>query len=288
MSRAKSVAARAAASWNRVTRVSLAGATLAGVIVAAAYWYWLTSSGGNPADARTYYGINLENLYGGWVLGAPDAYQYAPLVAQGVAVLRVLPFEAFVALWRAAELACLVWLAGPLTLPLLFWGPVASEVNAGNVNLFLAAAIAAGFRYPGTWALVLLTKITPAVGLLWFVVRREVAALRRVVLVTLAITAISFVLMPGQWLAWMGLIVGHAGQGIPTFPFWVPLWVRLPLGTVVVIVGARFGWRAAVPVGAMIAAPVLYFPTQSIAVGALPALRAAAARRLAAAGSTRK
>ena len=34
-------------------------------------------------------------------------------------------------------------------------------------------AIVLGFRWPFTWAFVLLTKVTPGVGLLWFAVRRE-------------------------------------------------------------------------------------------------------------------
>ena len=37
----------------------------------------------------------------------------------------------------------------------------------------MALAIVWGFRHPWTWSFVLLTKVTPAVGLLWFVVRRE-------------------------------------------------------------------------------------------------------------------
>ncbi len=37
----------------------------------------------------------------------------------------------------------------------------------------MAAAIALGFRYPATWAFVLLAKVTPGIGLLWFLVRRE-------------------------------------------------------------------------------------------------------------------
>jgi len=37
----------------------------------------------------------------------------------------------------------------------------------------LAVAIAVGFRYPAAWALVLITKVTPGIGLVWFAVRRE-------------------------------------------------------------------------------------------------------------------
>ena len=51
--------------------------------------------------------------------------------------------------------------------------PVASELYHGNIDLILAAAIVAGFRWPVAWAVVLHTKLTPGIGLLWFAVRRE-------------------------------------------------------------------------------------------------------------------
>ena len=51
--------------------------------------------------------------------------------------------------------------------------PVLFEFYLGNVHLLLALAIVLGFRWPAAWAFVLLTKITPGIGLLWFAVRRE-------------------------------------------------------------------------------------------------------------------
>ena len=43
----------------------------------------------------------------------------------------------------------------------------------GNVQLLLAAAIVIALRHPAAWALPILTKIGPAVGLTWHLVRRE-------------------------------------------------------------------------------------------------------------------
>ena len=45
--------------------------------------------------------------------------------------------------------------------------------TVGNIHLLLGAVIVAGFRWPWLWALPLLTKVTPGVGLLWFALRRE-------------------------------------------------------------------------------------------------------------------
>ena len=47
------------------------------------------------------------------------------------------------------------------------------EIAGGNISLLLALAIVAGFSRPWTWAFVILTKITPGIGLLWFALRRE-------------------------------------------------------------------------------------------------------------------
>jgi hypothetical protein len=241
-------------------------------------WIALTTGGGNPADAATYYGMDLADPYGGWVVGGANSFQYSPAFAQVMAVLQIMPFDVLVALWRAAALALIVWMAGPLTVLVLAWGPAVSEVNAANVNIFIAAAIAAGFRYPGTWSFVLLTKITPGVGLLWFAMRREWAALRRVALVTGAIFAVSFVLSPGLWVDWATLIATHTGDAVGTFPFYIPLVYRLPVAIAIAVIGARAGWKATVAVSATIAAPVLYFPTQAILVGALPPIRETASR----------
>ena len=87
-----------------------------------------------------------------------------------------------------------VWLAGPFTLLVLFTVPVASEINAGNIQLLLAAAIVLGVPqrgagWAGAWAFVLLTKVTPGVGLLWFALRRRWRALAIALGVTAAIAA---------------------------------------------------------------------------------------------------
>ena len=74
-----------------------------------------------------------------------------------------------VGLWLGRRGVRVIWL---LALP-----PVALEIYHGNIHLWIAAAIALGFRYPWTWGFVLLTKVTPGIGLLWFAVRREWQAL---------------------------------------------------------------------------------------------------------------
>ncbi len=250
-------------------------ATTVGIVFAAYYWYLLTVGPSNPVDARAYHGINLDDLYGGWYLGGPNSFQYSPAFAQLIAPLLALPLDVFVAVWRGISFVLLVWMAGPFTLPVMLLSPVASELNAGNVNLMLGAAMVVGFRKPSTWSFVLLTKITPGIGLLWFATRREWRMFARALGMTLAIFAVSFVISPGQWIAWFELLRGHGGDSTASFPYFVPLAIRLPAGVLVVVAAAAAGLPWAVVIGATIATPNLYFPTQAIAVGAVALIRRA-------------
>ena len=166
-------------------------------------WWLLILGEGGPVDVRAYYLVDLDHPYAGARVDARDAFLYSPAFAQLTEPLRLLPWATFRLLWRVGEFAALTALAGPLTLPCLFLGPITTELNVGNIHLLLAAAIVAGFRWPAAWAFVLLTKVTPGVGLLWFAVRREWRQLAIAVGTTLAIVAISAVLAPGLWLDWI-------------------------------------------------------------------------------------
>ena len=72
--------------------------------------------------------------------------------------------------------------------------PIPFEIVSGNVHLLYAAVIVAGFRLSAAWALPLLTKVTPGIGLVWFLVRREWRPLAVAFGVTVAVAAVSFVL----------------------------------------------------------------------------------------------
>src|SRR4029453_17633489 len=127
----------------------------------------------------------------------PIAYVYSPAFLQLVTPLTQLPWQAFMAAWTAILLAAVRFLTGPRLLAAgLLFPFTAMEVAGGNVSLLMAAAIVMGFRWPAAWAIVLLTKITPGMGLLWFAVRGEWRALVIALGATAAIVAVSFVLLP--------------------------------------------------------------------------------------------
>ena len=100
--------------------------------------------------------------------------------------------------------------------------PVALEIYHGNIHLWIAAAIALGFRYPWTWGFILLTKVTPGIGLLWFAVRREWRALGIALGVTGAIVAVSLLLDGQLWIDWLSFI-GSTPEGGSVAQFQIPI-----------------------------------------------------------------
>ena len=221
-------------------------------------------------DARSYYGLNLADLYEGrtnW--NTIGAYPYSPAFAQLVYPLNLLPWPVFVAAWTALLLAAVFFLTGPR---LLLLGLVlgAMEIAGGNISLLLTVAIVAGFRYPWTWAFVILTKITPGIGLLWFALRREWRQLGIALGATAAIVAVSYLLMPGAWQDWIALLAANTGKGGTWAAVPIPLLVRGPIGVALLIWGAPRNQRWVVPIAAMLALPALWYGSLSMVLGVIP------------------
>lgn len=228
---------------------------------------------GTAMDARCYWVPSLADPYrfSNWT--DPIAYPYSPAFLQLLEPIRVLPWQAFVAVWTAILLAALAYLTGPrlLALGILF---ASVELIGGNIELLIAVAVVAGFRRPAAWAFVLLTKVTPGVGLLWFAVRREWRSLAIALGATAAVAAASAVLSPDAWLRWPDVLLANAGHSGTWAAVPVPLVVRLPIAVIVVVWGARTDRRWAVPVATMLALPALWYGGLSILLACLPLLPA--------------
>ena len=249
--------ARQRAMWRR-------GFLVLSAAFAVVTWVVFTTSGGNPVDAWDFW-VDPANPY---VLGDTHNYAYSPVYAQATAPFRLVGFEAYVAVSRAIELLCAFWLAGPALFLALLLPPVATEINAANINLILVVAIALGFRWPALWAIVLLTKPTMAVGLLWFVFRRDYRSLAIALGTTLAIAAVSFVINPALWADYIWTLT--ITNPTPGWPFPWPIWVRLPFVLALVIWGSVTCRPWAVALGSMLAAPRLYFLSPVMLLGLLP------------------
>jgi hypothetical protein len=247
--------------------------------IAAAFAIWLLVwAFGEPwsrilvagQDARCYWVPGFDAPYALSEWTAPIAYVYSPAFLQLLAPLKVLAWEPFLAIWTVLLLLAVRFLSGPrlFAFALVLAMP---ELIGGNIHLLVAVAIVIGFRYPAAWSLILLTKITPGVGLLWFAVRREWRSLAIAFGATAAIAAVSLAIDPRAWLEWVGVIGASVGKTSGTWAALpVPLWFRLPIAVAVVVWGARTNRRWAVPVAAMLALPALWYGGLSILLAVIP------------------
>ena len=232
-------------------------------------------------DAHAYWAVDLSNLYGASTGNTSDldAFRYTPAAGQAFAIFHVIPWELFFALWFAAMIAALIWLTGRTWLLLLAFPPIPLELYHGNIHLFLGVAIVLGFRYPAAWAFLLLTKVSPGVGVLWFAFRGEWRRFAVAVGVTLAIAAVSFAVAPDLWRQYAQTMIdnldydpGHA------YPIPIPLWIRLVVSVVILWWGARTDRRWTVPVAATLSLPIIWFHGFALLVAAIPLWREDRAR----------
>jgi hypothetical protein len=229
-----------------------------------AYAYWTTRSGDFYAAAQT---------------GQIGAYLYSPAFAQVLAPLTWLPIAVFTALWTAINCAALWWLLGRLALPSLLFLPIPFEIISGNVHLLYAVAIVAGFRYPVTWALMFLTKVTPGVGVLWFLVRRDWRAFLFSTGVTATIAAASLLLDRPAWDTWVRLLqadLSGAGQAAFQTVGWyvpIPMMPRLVLAAALVAFAAWGDRRWLVPFAIVLALPVVWLNGLAVLAAVVPLWR---------------
>jgi len=218
-------------------------------------------------DAHAYFVARSGDLYGS-NMGTPDAYLYSPAFSQAIEPLRSLGWDQFRQAWRLMELSALAILSGPFAGPLLYVHPVSLEFNMGNIHLLSALAVVASFRFPATWAFVLLTKVTPGVGLLWFAARREWRNVAIALGTTGAVIGLSLLFSPGDWLAWLGVL--GSPQEPPPGSFTIvtaPLAARLAAAAALVWWGAHRNYRWTVLAAVMIAQPSVWQHTLSMALG---------------------
>jgi hypothetical protein len=249
-----------------------AGGLAAGAIVLGLVLAFRVPLGGTwptGQEAYCYWVPDLADPYARSSWTQPIAYVYSPAFLQGIALLKALPWEAFLAAWTVILLLAVRYLAGARLWAVAI-GFAVLEVLGGNIHLLLAVAIVAGFRWPAAWAFVLLTKVTPGVGLLWFAVRREWRNLAIALGATAAVVAVSWAIAPAAWADWMDVLAASTTKTVGTWAaIPVPVWVRLPFAAAIVVWGARTDRAWTVPVAAMLALPALWFGGASMLLAAV-------------------
>lgn len=183
---------------------------------------------------------------------ANEAYVYSPAFAQILWPFTLLPWPLFAGAWTLAAIGCLFWMRVPW---MIAFPGVIDDILRGNIHVFLAAAIVLGLRYPAVWAFGILTKVTPGIGLLWFLARREWRSLVIGLGVSAAIALVSFAFSSAVWLEWFGLLVANADETARISVLPLPLWVRVLAAAVLIWFAARTDRAWLLPIGVMVALP---------------------------------
>jgi hypothetical protein len=258
-----------------------------GVVIAMAVFtiaMVMAASRGDPFtgyDAHAYYNAaDLDDPYRETIEGGFDAagglyeYKYPPPLAQVLAPVRMLGIEwpVFFGAWTVLLLASLAWMGRRWTLLLLLFPPVLGELWLGNLNLLIGAAIVIGMRWPAAWAFVIVTKITPGIGLLWFAVRREWRSLAIALGATAAVVAVSVVLAPGLWADFLEASATQVGAtvDVPRQAVPIPLPLRLALAAAIIVWGARTDRAWVLPIAAGLSVPFLWWNAIAVMVAAIP------------------
>jgi hypothetical protein len=225
---------------------------------------------GIGGDAHAYWAADLAHPYRHSAVNTLDAYLYSPAFLQAISPLRLLPFAWFFAIVVIAEAATATWLAGPVVVAIALlptpWSPVFTDVWFGNISVLIAGVVALGLRRPAAWSFVLLTKVTPGVGILWFAGRRDWRALLLVAIATLAIVVVSIGLGGIQpWSDWLANLNANAALPAPDRAIHLPpLGIRLVLAAAIALVAGWRKWAAAVPVVVILSVPVFWFGSLSL------------------------
>jgi hypothetical protein len=236
-----------------------------------------------PGDAQLYYGAARDRIS-----YPPDwqGYAYSPLFAQALWPLAQLPWLAFVFVWTttlfvmlAAALGPWGWLVvmggliGAAVPSLALLGAGFSSLGMGNLEVLVALAAVIGLRHPAIWTAVLVSKVTPGVGLVWFVARREWRPLAIALGVTGLAVACSVALAPSLWPAWFGLLAERSAVPFPLVTVPLPLGLRVASGAALVAWGARRDARWTLPLAMGWAIPGGYLSMWMIWLAAMPLIR---------------
>jgi len=249
-----------------------------GVVIAFGVWaliVWLAApydwnAIGTGHDARPYWTAIFENPYATSHVGDHDAYLYSPAFLELIAPLRALPWQLFLASWAIVMMLAALYLVGPVLFGAVLL-LVLPELLGGNITLLLALVVVLGFRWPGVWSFALLTKVTPGIGLLWFAVRREWRQLAIALGVTLAVVVASLFFAPiALWRQWIDELAGNANSPITSGSLPISLVARLPFAVLVIAWGARTNRRWTLPIGCLLALPVIWYGSLTLLVAVIP------------------
>ncbi len=256
---------------DRYRRPVLLGLSIAGPILALGVF---ALRGAEPGpDVYAYWAVDPSAPYAVNVGFA--AFHYAPPFLLLAGILKLFSWPAVYVVWTAVLLVALWALCRSWALAALAFPPVAFELYHSNIHLLLALCVVLGFRYPAAWSFLLLTKVTPGIGLLWFLIRREWRSLGIAVGATVMVVLVSLAVTPGLWGQWFAHLQSTGAEPNNGALIDIPLLVRLPIAIAMVSWGALTDRRWTVLVAATLALPLLWVNSPSMLVGLAALLRRA-------------
>lgn len=252
-------------AWSRYRGPILDGLAFAGIALLA----YLLIGGGYGFDLFAYWNVDPGNPYA--IAYGIGHFHYTPPAAWLALPLQPFSFDSAFWIYLVVQVAALLVIGGRYGLAWLAFPPVAIEIYHGNIHLLLALAIWLGFRFPWAWSVVLLTKISSGVGLLWFVVRREWRNLALALGVTAGIAIVSLVMRPDLWQAWLRHVLtsNEIAEPAPN-AIHVSTFLRVAVGALIVAWGARTNRRWTVALGSTLALPILWIHGLAMLVAMTP------------------
>jgi hypothetical protein len=244
---------------------------LIGLLVGIAY-----AVGGfaKPVDAVVYWQSGTStNLYPQYWSECCEGYLfYPPPVAQVSTLLQPFGWQLFIIVLTIGIFASIWFCARDWSLALIAVGVpyylgVGPDMPAtflsyallGNLQWVLAALTVAAFEHPSAYPLLVLTKGSTGIGLLWLVVRREWKAALIGVGMTVAVVTVSFLWAPHLWFDFVGFAIRNASMANPPMPmFPVPFGIRVTVSVLLLVWGALTDRRWVVPIASGFAIPALW------------------------------
>ena len=211
----------------------------------------LLGRGGYGMDSHAYWAaLQTSNPYGG-TPGSQDAFLYSPAFLQALRPFAGLSWPVFAWTWAVVEMLGLWWLTRPLAwrwrIPVLLL--CFNEVQVGNVYTLLAIGLVVGFRSTSAWSVIPLTKVAPTLPLVaWLVARREWSRLASSCAWLTVIVALSVMVDPQLWQAWLGTLSEHAGGRTDFYG-------RLAMSIALALLAARLRAPWLLPLCLMLAVP---------------------------------
>ena len=210
-----------------------------------------------PVDAINYWnaGTSTDLYPQSWSEVRGGLLFYPPPVAQVMRLLQPIGWPAFVTGLMVATFASIWYCAREWSFPLLLIGvpyyllgvawltypaTFLSYALLGNLQWILAALVLVALERPVVWAVLLVTKVTTAIGWWWHPLRGEWRAASIGAVTSAVVVGISIAIDPLLWVEFFAFMKRNASMANPPMElFFVPLPVRLAIAAGMLIWGAR-------------------------------------------------